>query len=67
MNETILPQPKRKTVADHKAALEKLFREMDRSAAKMDEDRRDIEQLKAEADTLKAETRAILATMGITF
>jgi hypothetical protein len=66
MDETILTQSKPKT-ADYKAALEHLFQEIDQSDQKMQTDRRTIEQLKAEADTLKAETRAILTAMGATF
>ena len=66
MDETLLKQARPKA-ADYRAALEHLFAEIDRSSQKMQAARRDIEQLKADADRLKAETRAILVTMGATF
>lgn len=66
MSETVVTQPKPK-IADYKAALEQLFQEIDRSSQNMQANRHEIEQLKADADTLKAETRAILTTMGATF
>ncbi len=66
MDETVLTPLKPKT-GDYKAALEQTFKEIDVSFQKMQANRRHIEQLKAEADALKTETRALLTTMGATF
>ena len=66
MSETVVTQPKPR-IADYKAALEQLFQEIDGSNQKMQANRYEIEQLKADADILKAETRAILTTMGARF
>lgn len=66
MTDQTLSHPSPKTAAEYRAAIERLLVAMDRADQKMEEDRKDILRLKAEADTLKAETRAILSTLGMT-
>lgn len=49
---------------DYETALEQVMAEVSRLNTLMQQDRTDIERLRAEAWQLKAETRALLAGMG---
>ena len=61
MNETVLIQPNPKTTADYKAVFAHLLAEMDRIDKRMDQDRVEIERLKAETQILRAESDLIKA------
>ena len=50
--------------ADYRAAIQRMYTEIAFVNRKMEEDRKDILRLKSEADLLKVETRAILASFG---
>jgi type II secretory pathway component PulM len=63
MNEKVLSQPTLETDADYEAAIEQYLAEMRRLNEQMNNDRSDIERLKAETETLKTQTRALLATL----
>ena len=64
MDEKVLAQSTPETDADYEAAIEQYLAEMRRLNEQMKNDRRDIERLKAETETLKTQTRALLATGG---
>ena len=63
MNEKVFSQPTLEKDADYEAAIEQYLAEMRRLNEQMNNDRSDIERLKAETETLKIQTRALLATL----
>ncbi len=65
MTDLTLADPDPTTEAEFEAAFKQMLQEMDRLNQQMEQDRKDIERLKCEADLLKIETRAILATLGV--
>jgi peptidoglycan hydrolase CwlO-like protein len=64
MEESLFSQPTPQTAAEYEAAIDQLLAEMQRLNQKMKEDQSVIDRLKAETETLKRETRALLASMG---
>lgn len=67
MDNVISAQPLPQNAADYEAAVEQLLAEVKRLNQHMQSDRADIERLKDETRTLKAETRALLLSMGAKF
>jgi hypothetical protein len=64
MEETVSSPPTPQTAAEYEAAIETLLAEMRRLNQRMRDDQAVIDRLKAEAETLKRQTRAMLADMG---
>jgi hypothetical protein len=65
MDELVPSQSEPRTAAEYQAALERLLIETDRIRKQMATDRSEIDRLRAESRTLRDETRAILANLGI--
>ncbi len=61
----ILTSSSPRTDAEYETALQQMKGELERLNRLMEQDRKDIDRLKAESDLLKIETRAILATLGV--
>jgi peptidoglycan hydrolase CwlO-like protein len=53
------------TAAEYEAAMDQLLAEIQRLNQQMKEDQSAIDRLKTETETLKRETRALLASMGV--
>lgn len=53
------------TNAEDESTYQQMLIEIEQLNGRMDQDRKEIERLKAESNLLKIETRAILATLGV--
>ena len=53
------------TNTEDESTLKQILIEIERLNGRMEQDREEIERLKAESNLLKVETRAILATLGV--
>lgn len=65
MSEVIIQLSEPKTDAEYEAAFKQMLAEIERLNRQMEHDRKEIERLKTESDRLKADTRAILARLGV--
>ena len=66
MDELVSSTPAPQSAAEYETAIEQLLAEMKHFNQQMQSDRAEIEQLKLQTRTLKAETRAVLASMRVT-
>lgn len=64
MSDTSVTFQQPTTDPDYQAAIRQMFTEIAHLNKKMEDDRGDIQRLKSETDIIKAETRAILASIG---
>ena len=53
------------TNTEDESTLKQMLIEIERLNGRMEQDREEIERLKADSNLLKVETRAILATLGV--
>lgn len=60
-----MSQPAPQTAVDYEAAVERCLVEMRNLNEQMQQDRREIDELKVETQALKRETRALLSHMGV--
>lgn len=64
MNNIISAQPVPQTSAEYESAFERLMMEAESINERMQQDRSEIERLKAETKIIQDETRTLLAGMG---
>jgi len=67
MDKFISVQPTSQAAIEYEAMIEQLLSEMTQLNKQMSEDRSDINRLKMECGILKAETRALLSSIGAKF
>jgi uncharacterized small protein (DUF1192 family) len=65
MDNLVSRQSAPRTATDYEAAIEQMLAEMKRLNEQMATDRAEIERLRVETQRLKAETRAVLETLGV--